>query len=62
MLQSVEYLDTFQGGNLPPDKESVHFCLTFRHPDRTLTGEEVDHAVKAVVDACVAKFHAKLRT
>ncbi|MGC8644323.1 MAG: phenylalanine--tRNA ligase subunit beta, partial [Isosphaeraceae bacterium] len=61
-LETVEYLDTFQGGNLPPDRESVHFSLTFRHPERTLTGEEVDRAVKAVVDACVAKFQAKLRS
>lgn len=61
-LQSVSYLGTFQGGNLPPDKASVHFGLTFRHPERTLTGEEVDRAVKAVVDACVARLGAKLRS
>jgi phenylalanyl-tRNA synthetase beta chain len=62
MLETVLYLDTFQGGNLPPDRESVHFSLTFRHPERTLTGDEVDRAVKAVVDACVSQFHARLRS
>jgi len=60
-LTAIEYLDTFQGGNLPEDRQSVHFSMTFRHPERTLTGEEVDRAVKSAVDACAANFQAKLR-
>ena len=44
-LEAVHYLDTFQGGNLPEDKQSVHFSMVFRHPERTLTGEEVERAV-----------------
>ena len=36
--------------------------MTFRHPERTLTGEEVDRAVKAVVDACATEFQASLRS
>jgi phenylalanyl-tRNA synthetase beta chain len=60
-LTTIEYLDTFQGGNLAEDEQSVHFSMTFRHPDRTLTGEEVERAVKAVVDACSTRFRAKLR-
>ena len=60
-LAAVEYLDTFQGGNLADDEQSVHFGMTFRHPERTLTGEEVDQVVKAVVDACSSRLGAKLR-
>jgi phenylalanyl-tRNA synthetase beta chain len=60
-LAAVEYLDTFRGGNLPDDQQSVHFGMTFRHPDRTLTGEEAECAVKAVVEACNRRFKAKLR-
>ena len=37
-----EFLDTFQGGDIPADRHSLHFGLTFRHPERTLTGDEVD--------------------
>jgi phenylalanyl-tRNA synthetase beta chain len=61
-LAAVEYLDTFQGGNLREDEQSVHFGMTFRHHERTLTGDEVDHDVKAVVDACATRMGAKLRT
>jgi phenylalanyl-tRNA synthetase beta chain len=60
-LESVEYLDTFQGGNLSETEASVHFSMVFRHPDRTLTGEEVERAVKAVVAECESRFGAKLR-
>jgi phenylalanyl-tRNA synthetase beta chain len=60
-LESVDYLDTFQGGTVPPDKQSLHFGLRFRHPERTLTGEEVEQAVGAIVAACAGRFAATLR-
>src|SRR5262249_33918311 len=60
-LESVQYLDTFRGGDLPGDHQSVHFSMVFRHPERTLTGEEVEHAVRSVVQGCAARFGARLR-
>jgi len=60
-LESIDYLDTFQGGTVPPGRQSLHFGLRFRHPGRTLTGDEVEQAVKAIVDACAARFEAALR-
>jgi phenylalanyl-tRNA synthetase beta chain len=61
-LEAIQYLDTFRGGNIPDDKESVHFSMVFRHPERTLTGEEVDSAVHSVSQACATRFHAELRS
>jgi phenylalanyl-tRNA synthetase beta chain len=61
-LAAVEYLDTFQGGNLADDRQSVHFGMTFRNSERTLTGEEVERTVKAVIDACAKEFQASLRS
>ncbi|HEV3121674.1 MAG TPA: phenylalanine--tRNA ligase subunit beta [Isosphaeraceae bacterium] len=60
-LEALTYLDTFRGGNLPAGRQSVHFGLRFRHPERTFTGEEVDGMVKTVVEACAARFEATLR-
>jgi phenylalanyl-tRNA synthetase beta chain len=60
-LETVQYLDIFQGGNIPNDQQSVHFSMIFRHKERTLIGEEVERAVKGVIDACEARFDAKLR-
>ncbi len=61
MLEGVDFLDTFAGGNLPEGRHSLHFSLRFRHPERTLTGEEVERSVRSVVDACAARFQAVLR-
>lgn len=60
-LESLEFLDTFQGGDLPPDRHSLHFGLRFRHPERTLTGDEVEKAIQAVVTSCANRFGATLR-
>jgi phenylalanyl-tRNA synthetase beta chain len=60
-FREAHYLDTFRGGNFGDDRQSVHFGMTFRRDDRTLTGDEVDGAVKAVVEACSRKFGATLR-
>jgi phenylalanyl-tRNA synthetase beta chain len=60
-LESVQYFDTFRGGNLPEGMQSVHFSMVFRHLERTLTGEEVEGRVRAVVEGCEARFQAKLR-
>jgi phenylalanyl-tRNA synthetase beta chain len=61
-LETVTYLDTFRGGNLTADMQSVHFGMVFRHPERTLLGEEVERAVRSVIEACERRFSAKLRT
>ncbi len=60
-LEAVHYLDTFQGGNLADDRQSVHFSMVYRHPERTLTGDEVEAAVRSVVAACESRFQARLR-
>ena len=61
MLESIVYLDAFRGGNVPEDRQSIHFGLRFRHPERTLTGDEVEKAVQAIVEACASRFEATLR-
>jgi phenylalanyl-tRNA synthetase beta chain len=60
-LETLQYGDTFRGGNIEEGYESVHFSMVFRHQERTLTGQEVERAVKSVVEACEARFQAVLR-
>jgi phenylalanyl-tRNA synthetase beta chain len=60
-LESIVYLDAFRGGNIPEDRQSLHFGLRFRQPERTLTGEEVEKAVQSIVEACSTRFEATLR-
>jgi phenylalanyl-tRNA synthetase beta chain len=61
-LEAIVYLDAFRGGNIPEDFQSLHFGLRFRHPERTLTGDEVEKAVQSIVAACSSRFEATLRS
>jgi phenylalanyl-tRNA synthetase beta chain len=61
-LESIVYLDAFRGGNIPDDRQSLHFGLRFRHPERTLTGDEVERSVQTIIDACASRFEATLRS
>jgi phenylalanyl-tRNA synthetase beta chain len=61
-LEAIVYLDAFRGGNIPEDFQSLHFGLRFRHPERTLTGDEVERAVQSIVEACSSNFEATLRS
>ncbi|QDV33300.1 phenylalanine--tRNA ligase subunit beta [Tautonia plasticadhaerens] len=60
-LESVEFLDTFEGAGVPEGRHSLHFGMSFRRSDRTLTGEEVEASIRRIVDACRARFDASLR-
>jgi phenylalanyl-tRNA synthetase beta chain len=61
ILESARIFDVYQGPSLPDEKKSVAVELSLRSPERTLTQEEVDAAVKRIVDALSAEFGADLR-
>jgi phenylalanyl-tRNA synthetase beta chain len=48
LLQAVELFDVYAGKGLPEGKRSLAFSLAFRHPDRTLSDEEVSEADSAL--------------
>jgi phenylalanyl-tRNA synthetase beta chain len=48
-LLSVEVADRYDGPPVPADKVSLTLSLLFQDPSRTLTGEEVQASVNAVV-------------
>jgi len=51
LLRSVAVTDRFEGPPLPAGRVSLTLSLRFQHAARTLTGEEVQAAVEAVVRA-----------
>lgn len=61
-LEAVEYVTTFRGKPLQPGTKSVTVSLVFRAPQRTLSSEEVDEAVRRAVEAAAAQLGATLRT
>ena len=53
--------DVFEGPPLPEGTRSLAFSIDFRAADRTLTDEEADRAVAAIVDRLARDFGAQLR-
>jgi len=61
-LESVEVFDLFRGGNIPADRKSLAFHLTFRSTERTLSDREVDQTIDVIVAAAAASAGAVLRS
>lgn len=60
-LERATFLNQFRGQQLGAERKSYVIRLVFRSPDRTLTSEEVDGAVRNVVAACERELKATLR-
>jgi len=59
-LESVRFLNEYRGKGIDPGFKSWAFTMVFRG-DRTLTGPEVDQAVKAILKSLEGSFQAKQR-
>ncbi|MBM3779826.1 MAG: phenylalanine--tRNA ligase subunit beta [Acidimicrobiia bacterium] len=61
LLVQVREFDRYQGKGMPPDRASLSFHLVFQSADRTLTDEEVQADVDAIVAALVRDHGAVQR-
>ncbi|MCS7064816.1 MAG: hypothetical protein NZL85_00930, partial [Fimbriimonadales bacterium] len=50
-LESVRLFDRYTGAPVPEGSQSLAFSLVFRHPERTLTDEEVNARIEAIFEA-----------
>lgn len=60
-LESVEVLDLYRGGQIPPGHLSLTYRLSFRLPQRTLTDEEVDNLQSRIISHLTTNFSIQLR-
>ena len=60
-LESLTVFDVYEGEKIPEDTCSIAWRLRFRSPDRTLTDEEVDSAVKGITSALPEKLNVGIR-
>jgi phenylalanyl-tRNA synthetase beta chain len=61
LLKDVKLFDVYRGKGIDEGKKSVAFSLTLRADDRSLTAEEADADVQAILDALKAQLGAVLR-
>jgi len=62
LLGSCRLFDVFSGPPLPEGTKSLAYSVDFRAPDRTLTDEEAEAAVGAIVERLRRDLGAELRT
>ena len=61
LLDAAALFDVFEGGPIPEGKKSLAFSVDLRVPDRTLTDEEAERVVQAIVARLARDFGAELR-
>jgi len=61
LRETVSFMDVYRGKQIEPGKKSIAFGITYRSPERTLTGEEVSAAQERLVNHLQEKLNAKLR-
>ena len=59
--ERVAFFDLYRGKQAGAGKKSLAFSIRFRHPERTLSGDEVDAVVAATVSALEKSCGAQLR-
>jgi len=61
IFESVEFFDIYEGDNLPENKKSIAFSLTFGDKTRTLKEEEASEVTIRIIDKIKHKYKAELR-
>jgi phenylalanyl-tRNA synthetase beta chain len=62
LVDQVVLFDVFAGDPIPAGKKNLAFSVDFRAPDRTLTDEEAERAVAAIVERLRRDFRAEFRS
>ena len=60
-LRNWKLVDRYEGKNIPANKLSLTFRMTFQASDRTLTSEEADSMFGKVIEALTQRFSIDLR-
>ncbi len=62
LLEEVRLFDVYRGAQLPPDKKSCAFSLSFRAPDRSLEEKEITALMEKVQRSVKAQYGAQVRS
>jgi len=60
-LERVDLFDVYKGRQIPAGYRSLAYALTFRHPERTLTDQEVEGALTKTREALRSQLKAQIR-
>lgn len=57
----IELFDVYRGAQIPEDRKSMAFRITYQHPDRTLTDDEVNALQERLLEKVLPRLNAHLR-
>jgi phenylalanyl-tRNA synthetase beta chain len=61
LVTGVALFDVYTGEQVPPDKKSLAYRVTFQSPDHTLTDEEVNKVQQQILGKLSSELGATLR-
>lgn len=61
LLERIQLFDVYKGNQITEGYKSVSYSITFRAQDRTLVDEDVNTAMKKILDALETELSAQLR-
>jgi phenylalanyl-tRNA synthetase beta chain len=60
-LKDLRIFDVYQGDAVKKGKKSIALGLTWQHPSRTLSEDDISSIISSCVNALEDKFNANLR-
>ena len=61
LLTKIEVFDVYEGSNLPEDKKSIAYSLTFLDNKKTLTDEEINNIMNKIIENVTTRCNAEIR-
>jgi len=61
LLERVELVDVYQGGEIEKDKKSITFRLVFRAKDRSLKDTEINSILQGINKELISRYNVVLR-
>ena len=61
LLTRIEVFDVYEGSNLPEDKKSIAYSLTFLDNKKTLTDEEINNIMNKIIENVTTRCNAEIR-
>jgi len=61
ILDNIELFDVYKGKQIPDNKRSMAYSITFRSDNKTLTDDEINKVMGKIIGALENDLHAELR-
>ena len=61
LIEKIDIFDVYSGDKIDKDKKSVAMSIVLRDKNRTLTDEDIDKAMNAILELIKDKYNGEIR-